>query len=180
MNETNNSASMSGSWPNNMMSSGAMPSGDLPNNSGSWDEFAPPEERKKLAFDLWRSLPDVNSGIPEDLIADELCAASDTHNLAPGAQCWQRSLNPLPRFRIATELGERLFPWYSLTMIHVDKEFCLFELYFTENMVCRVISRTPLPGLYADLQQERVKVIHATDDVTVFFDVLKPENPETV
>ena len=76
MNETNNSASMSGSWPNNMMSSGAMPSGDLPNNSGSWDEFAPPEERKKLAFDLWRSLPDVNSGIPEDLIADELCAAS--------------------------------------------------------------------------------------------------------
>ena len=71
MNETNNSESMSGPWPNSERLSG-----DLPINSGNWDEFAPPEERKKLAFDLWRSLPDVNSGIPEDLIADELRAAS--------------------------------------------------------------------------------------------------------
>ena len=178
MNETNNSASMSGSWPNNMMSSGAMPSGDLPNNSGNWDEFAPPEERKKLAFDLWRSLPDVNNGIPEDLIADELCAASDANDLAPHSskECWQRSRNPMPRLRIATELGERLFPWYSLTIIHVDKEFCLFELYFTGNMVCRVISRTPQPELYANLQLERVKVIQATDDVAVIFDTLQPIN----
>ena len=79
----------------------------------------------------------------------------------------------MPRLRIATELGERLFPWYSLTMIHVDKEFCLFELYFTGNMVCRVISRTPQPELYANLQLERVKVIHTTDDVAVIFENVK-------
>ena len=176
MNEMNHSENISGQWPNSGSPNEERLSGELPNNSGSWDEFAPPEERKKLAFDLWRSLPDVNNGIPEDLIADELCSASDAHNLAPGAQGWQRSLNPLPRFRIATELGERLFPWYSLTMIHVDKEFCLFELYFTGNMVCRVISRTPQPELYANLQLERVKVIQATDDVAVIFDTLQPIN----
>ena len=71
MNETNNSESMSGPWPNR-----ERPNGEMTNGNENWDEFALPEERKKLAFDLWRSLSDVNSGIPEDLIADELCAAS--------------------------------------------------------------------------------------------------------
>ena len=138
-------------------------------------ENDPEAKKRKDALDLWRSLKNVNANLPEDLIADELCAASDANDLAPhfSKECWQRSRNPMPRLRIATELGERLFPWYSLTMIHVDKEFCLFELYFTGNMVCRVISRTPQPELYANLQLERVKVIHTTDDVAVIFENVK-------
>ena len=79
----------------------------------------------------------------------------------------------MPRLRISDGVSERLIPWYSVLEVHVDSTFRLFELYLAGDVVCRIISRRPLGGLYADLQQERVKVIFPVAIVSVKFEDMK-------
>jgi hypothetical protein len=85
-------------------------------------ENDPEAKKRKDALDLWRSLKDVNANLPEDLISDELTAASDASDLQTKSfgACWLRSRCPMPRVRISNGLSERLIPWYSILEIHVD------------------------------------------------------------
>jgi len=142
-------------------------------------ENDPEAKKRKDALDLWRSLKDVNANLPEDLISDELTAASDAMDLETKSfgDCWKRSLNPMPRVRISNGINERLIPWYSILEIHVDATFRLFELYLAGDVVCRIISRRPQPELYAHLQLERVKVIYPVVGVSVSFEDFKEEKP---
>ena len=78
----------------------------------------------------------------------------------------------MPRLRISDGVSERLIPCYSILEVHVDSTFRLFELYLAGDVVCRIISRRPLGGLYADLQLERVKVIFPVAGVSVRFEVM--------
>ena len=137
-------------------------------------ENDPEAKKRKDALDLWRSLKNVNANLPEDLISDELTAASDTMDLETKSfgDCWKRSLNPMPRVRISNGINERLIPWYSILEIHVDATFRLFELYLAGDVVCKIISRRPQPELYAHLQLERVKVIYPVAGVSVSFEDL--------
>ena len=135
-----------------------------------------PEMKKMIdALNSWRSLKSVNANLPEDLIFDELTAASDATDLKTKSfgDCWLRSRSPMPRLRISDGVSERLIPWYSVLEVHVDSTFRLFELYLAGDVVCRIISRRPLGGLYADLQQERVKVIFPVASVSVKFEDMK-------
>lgn len=136
-------------------------------------------KRRKDALDLWRSLKDVNSNLPEDLICDELTAASDASSLQTESfgECWLRSRCPMPRLRISDGINERLITWYSLLEVHVDSTFRLFELYLAGDVVCRIISRRPQEELYANLQLERVKVIYPVAGVSVSFEDLKEKSP---
>ena len=132
-----------------------------------------PEMKKMIdALNSWRSLKSVNANLPEELIFEELTAASDATDLKTKSfgECWLRSRCPMPRLRISDGVSERLIPWYSILKVHVDSTFRLFELYLAGDVVCRIISRRPLGGLYADLQQERVKVIFPTASVSVKFE----------
>ena len=135
-------------------------------------ENDPEAKKRKDALDLWRSLNSVNANLPEDLIADELTAASDAMDLETKSfgDCWKRSLNPMPRVRITNGINERLIPWYSILEIHVDATYRLFELYLAGDVVCKIISRRPQPELYAHLQLERVKVIYPVAGVSVSFE----------
>ena len=135
-------------------------------------ENDPEAKKRKDALDLWRSLKNVNANLPEDLISDELTAASDAMDLETKSfgECWKRSLNPMPRVRISNGINERLIPWYSILEIHVDATFRLFELYLAGDVVCKIISRRPQPDLYAHLQLERVKVIYPVAGVSVSFE----------
>ena len=137
-------------------------------------ENDPEAKKRKDALDLWRSLKNVNANLPEDLISDELTAASDAMDLETKSfgDCWKRSLNPMPRVRISNGINERLIPWYSIQEIHVDATSRLFELYLAGDVVCRIISRRPQPELYAHLQLERVKVIFPMAGVSVSFEDL--------
>ena len=121
---------------------------------------------------LWRSLKDVDATLPEDLTVEEITAAGDAADLRnkPLGECWQRSLCPMPRIRIATGMEERLIPWYSLLEVRVDSSFRIFELFLSSNTVCRIVSRQPQEELYAHLQLERVKVIHPAAGVAVSFE----------
>ena len=134
-------------------------------------ENDPEAKKRKDALDLWRSLKNVNANLPEDLISDELTAASDAMDLETKSfgDCWKRSLNPMPRVRISNGINERLIPWYSILEIHVDATFRLFELYLAGDVVCKIISRRPQQELYAHLQLERVKVIYPVANVSVCF-----------
>ena len=138
-------------------------------------ENDPEAKKRKDALDLWRSLKNVNANLPEDLISDELTAASDASDLQTKSfgDCWLRSRCPMPRLRISDGVSERLIPWYSVLEVHVDATFRLFELYLAGDVVCRIICRRPLGGLYADLQQERVKVIFPVASVSVKFEDMK-------
>ena len=138
-------------------------------------ENDPEAKKRKDALDLWRSLKDVNANLPEDLISDELTAASDAADLETTSfgDCWKRSLNPMPRVRISNGTDERLIPWYSILEIHVDATYRLFELYLAGDVVCRIISRRPQQELYANLQLERVKVIYPVAGVSVSFEDLR-------
>ena len=142
-------------------------------------ENDPEAKKRKDALDLWRSLKNVNANLPEDLISDELTAASDAEDLQTKSfgDCWLRSRCPMPRLRISDGVSERLIPWYSVLEVHVDATFRLFELYLAGDVVCRIISRKPQEGLYADLQQERVKVIFPVANVSVSFEDLKVKKP---
>ena len=135
--------------------------------------------RRKAALDLWRSLKNVNANLPEDLISDELTAASDAEDLQTKSfgDCWLRSRCPMPRLRISDGVSERLIPWYSVLEVHVDATFRLFELYLAGDVVCRIISRRPQQELYANLQLERVKVIYPVANVAVSFEDLKAKKP---
>ena len=135
-------------------------------------ENDPEAKKRRDALDLWRSLKKVNANLPEDLISDELTAASDAMDLETKSfgDCWKRSLNPMPRVRISNGINERLIPWYSVLEVHVDATFRLFELYLAGDVVCRIISRRPQPELYAHLQLERVKVIYPVAGVSVSFE----------
>ena len=137
-------------------------------------ENDPEAQKRKDALDLWRSLKNVNVNLPEDLISDELTAASDAMDLETKSfgDCWKRSLNPMPRVRISNGINERLIPWYSILEIHVDATFRLFELYLAGDVVCKIISRRPQQELYAHLQLERVKVIYPVAGVSVSFEDL--------
>jgi len=86
---------------------------------------------------------------------------------------WLRSRCPMPRLRISDGVSDWLIPWYSVLEVHVDSTFRLFELYLAGDVVCRIISRRPQEGLYADLQQERVKVIYLVANVSVKFEDMK-------
>ena len=134
----------------------------------------PEAKKRKDALDLWRSLKDVNANLPEDLISDELTAASDAMDLETKSfgDCWKRSLNPMPRVRISNGTDERLIPWYSILEIHVDATYRIFEIYLAGDVVCKIISRRPQPELYAHLQLERVKVIYPVAGVSVSFEDL--------
>ena len=135
-----------------------------------------PEMKKMIdALNSWRSLKSVNANLPEELIFEELTAASDATDLQTKSfgECWLRSRCPMPRLRISDGVSERLIPWYSILEVHVDSTFRLFELYLAGDEVCRIISRRPLGGLYADLQQERVKVIFPVASVSVKFEDMK-------
>lgn len=79
----------------------------------------------------------------------------------------------MPRLRISDGVSDWLIPWYSVLEVHVDSTFRLFELYLAGDVVCRIISRRPQEGLYADLQQERVKVIYPVANVSVKFEDMK-------
>ena len=139
-----------------------------------------PEMKKMIdALNSWRSLKSVNANLPEELIFEELTAASDATDLKTKSfgECWLRSRCPMPRLRISDGVSERLIPWYSVLEVHVDSTFRLFELYLAGDVVCRIISRRPLVGLYADLQQERVKVIFPVASVSVKFEDLKVKKP---
>ena len=140
------------------------------------------EKRRKDALDLWRSLKNVNASLPEDLIADELTAASDATDLQTKSlgDCWRRSRCPMPRLRISDGVSERLIPWYSVLEVRVDSTFRLFELYLAGDVVCRIISRRPQEELYANLQLERVKVIYPVASVSVSFEDLKEKKPDPV
>lgn len=63
---------------------------DPSRTKANWSEFD--EKRRKDAIDLWRSLSSVNGNLPEDLIADELTAASDAEDLQTKTfgECWLR------------------------------------------------------------------------------------------
>ena len=151
-----------------------------PNLPLSETEQSDPEAKtRKDALDLWRSLKSVNANLPEDLICDELTAASDASDLQTKSfgDCWLRSRCPMPRLRISDGVSERLILWYSLLEVHVDSTFRIFELYLAGDVVCRIISRKPQEGLYADLQQERVKVIFPVANVSVSFEDLKVKKP---
>ena len=153
-------------------------SGQAPNLPGT--EMNDSEaRRRKDALDLWRSLKNVNANLPEDLIADELTAASDATDLQTKSfgECWLRSRCPMPRLRISDGVSERLIPWYSILEVHVDATFRLFELYLAGDVVCRIISRRPQQELYANLQLERVKVIYPVANVAVSFEDLKAKKP---
>ncbi len=128
---------------------------------------------------MWRSLKDVNANLPEDLISDELTAASDASDLQTKSfgDCWLRSRCPMPRLRISDGVSERLIPWYSILEVHVDSTFRLFELYLAGDVVCRIISRRPQQELYANLQLKRVKVIYPVANVAVSFEDLKAKKP---
>ena len=128
---------------------------------------------------MWRSLKNVNANLPEDLISDELTAASDATDLETKSfgDCWLRSRCPMPRLRISDGVSERLIPWYSVLEVHVDATFRLFELYLAGDVVCRIISRRPQQELYANLQLERVKVIYPVANVAVSFEDLKAKKP---
>ena len=142
-----------------------------------------PEMKKMIdALNSWRSLKSVNANLPEELIFEELTAASDAADLKTKSfgECWLRSRCPMPRLRISDGVSERLIPWYSVLEVHVDSTFRLFELYLAGDVVCRIISRRPLGGLYADLQQERVKVIFPVTSVSVKFEDLKAKKPGPV
>ena len=135
-----------------------------------------PEMKKMIdALNSWRSLKSVNANLPEELIFEELTAASDATDLQTKSfgDCWLRSRSPMPRLRISDGVSERLIPWYSVLEVHVDSTFRLFELYLAGDVVCRIISQRPLGGLYADLQQERVKVIFPVASVSVKFEDMK-------
>ena len=138
-------------------------------------ENDPEAKKRKDALDLWRSLKNVNANLPEDLIADELTAASDAADLETTSfgDCWKRSLNPMPRVRISNGTDERLIPWYSILEIHVDATYRIFEIYLAGAVVCKIISRRPQPELYANLQLERVKVIYPVAGVSVSFEDLR-------
>ena len=137
-------------------------------------EHDPEAKKRKDALALWRSLKNVNANLPEDLISDELTAASDAMDLEIKSfgDCWKRSLNPMPRVRISNGINERLIPWYSILEIHVDTTFRIFEIYLAGDVVCKIISRRPQPELYAHLQLERVKVIYPVAGVSVSFEDL--------
>ena len=154
-----------------------------PNLPLSETEQSDPEAKtRKDALDLWRSLKTVNANLPEDLISDELTAASDATDLQTKSfgDCWLRSRCPMPRLRISDGVSERLIPWYSLLEVHVDSTFRIFELYLAGNVVCRIISRHPQQELYANLQLERVKVIFPVASVSVRFEDLKEKKPGPV
>ena len=159
--------------PNELPLSGQAP--NLPETE--MNEFE--ARRRKDALDLWRSLKNVNANLPEDLIADELTAASDATDLQTKSfgECWLRSRCPMPRLRISDGVSERLIPWYSVLEVHVDATFRLFELYLAGDVVCRIISRRPQQELYANLQLERVKVIYPVANVAVSFEDLKVKKP---
>ena len=137
-------------------------------------ENDPEAKKRKDALDLWRSLKNVNVNLPEDLISDELTAASDAMDLETKSfgDCWKRSLNPMPRVRISNGGSERLIPWYSILEIHVDAGFRIFEIYLAGDVICKIISRRPQPELYAHLQLERVKVIYPVAGVSISFEDL--------
>ena len=142
-----------------------------------------PEKKKMIdALNSWRSLKSVNANLPEELIFEELTTASDATDLKTKSfgECWLRSRCPMPRLRISDGVSERLIPWYSILEVHVDSTFRLFELYLAGDVVCRIISQRPLGGLYADLQQERVKVIFPVASVSVKFEDLKAKKPGPV
>ena len=137
-----------------------------------------PEMKKMIdALNSWRSLKSVNANLPEELIFEELTAASDATDLKTKSfgECWLRSRCPMPRLRISDGVSERLIPWYSILEVHVDSTFRLFELYLAGDVVCRIISRRPQQELYANLQLERVKVIYPVASVSVNFEE-KPIN----
>ena len=131
---------------------------------------------------MWRSLKSVNENLPEELIFEELTAASDATDLKTKSfgECWLRSRCPMPRLRISDGVSERLIPWYSILEVHVDSTFRLFELYLAGDVVCRIISRRPQQELYANLQLERVKVIFPVTSVSVKFEDLKAKKPGPV
>ena len=141
-------------------------------NQPETEQNSPEMTKMTEALNLWRSLKSVNENLPEELIFEELTAASDATDLKTKSvgDCWLRSRCPMPRLRISDGVSERLIPWYSILEVHVDSTFRLFELYLAGDVVCRIISRRPLGGLYADLQQERVKVIFPTASVSVKFE----------
>ena len=135
-----------------------------------------PEMKKMIdALNSWRSLKSVNANLPEELIFEELTAASDATDLKTKSfgECWLRSRCPMPRLRISDGVSERLIPWYSVLEVHVDSTFRLFELYLAGDVVCRIISQRPQQELYANLQLERVKVIFPVASVSVKFEDLK-------
>ena len=139
-----------------------------------------PEMKKMIdALNSWRSLKSVNANLPEELIFEELTAASDATDLQTKSfgECWLRSRCPMPRLRISDGLSERLIPWYSILEVHVDATFRLFELYLAGDVVCRIISQRPQQELYANLQLERVKVIYPVASVSVKFEDLKAKKP---
>ena len=140
------------------------------------------EKRRKDAIDLWRSLSSVNTNLPEDLIADELTAASDAEDLQTKTfgECWLRSRCPMPRLRISDGVNERMIPWYSVLEVHADSTFRIFEVYLAGDVVCRIISRLPQEELYTNFQLERVKVIFPTANVSVRFEDLKKKEPGPV
>ena len=146
----------------------------------NWSESD--EKRRKDAIDLWRSLSNVNENLPEDLIADELTAASDAEDLQTKSfgECWLRSRCPMPRLRISDGVSERMIPWYSVLEVHADSTFRIFEIYLAGDVVCRIISRRPQEELYANFQLERVKVIYPTANVSVRFEDLKAKKPGPV
>ncbi len=143
-------------------------------------ENDPEAKKRKDALDLWRSLKNVNANLPEDLIADELTAASDAIDLETKSYgaCWLRSRCPMPRVRISNGVSERLIPWYSILEIHVDAGFRIFEIYLAGDVVCKIISRHSQEELYANLQLERVKVIFPVSGVSISFEDLKEKKPE--
>ena len=136
------------------------------------ENWSDPSQKRAFAIDLWRSLSNVNANLPEDLIADELTAASDAEDLQTKSfgECWLRSRCPMPRLRISDGVNERMIPWYSVLEVHADSTFRIFEIYLAGDVVCRIISRCPQERLYANLQQERVKVIYPTANVTIRFE----------
>ena len=141
-------------------------------NPQETEQNSPEMTKMTEALNLWRSLKSVNENLPEELIFEELTAASDATDLKTKSfgDCWLRSRCPMPRLRISDGVSERLIPWYSILEVHVDSTFRLFELYLAGDVVCRIISRRPQEGLYADLQQERVKVIFPVASVSVKFE----------
>ena len=142
-----------------------------------------PEMKKMIdALNSWRSLKSVNANLPEELIFEELTAASDATDLKTKSfgDCWLRSRCPMPRLRISDGVSERLIPWYSILEVHVDSTFRLFELYLAGDVVCRITSRRPQQELYANLQLERVKVIFPVASVSVKFEDLKAKKPGPV
>ena len=146
---------------------------DSQNQNPQETEQNSPEMKKMIdALNSWRSLKSVNTNLPEELIFEELTAASDATDLKTKSfgECWLRSRCPMPRLWISDGVSERLIPWYSILEVHVDSTFRLFELYLAGDVVCRFISRLPLGGIYADLQQERVKVIFPVASVSVRFE----------